>query len=435
VHVYQGVVYAFRDNVAGTACIMWKATAAGWVQVTTPALLAGGTYSFVNYNFTGAAGTAFMYGCDGVNKAFQFDGTTFTPITTGMVNDTPTHIAAHKKHLFLAFAGGSVQHSAIGDPLTWSPVLGAGEIALGDECTGFEQQAGDAMAIFTRNQTHMLYGTSAIDWNLRPFSRTTGCFPSTHERINNSTYYLDDRGVASLQSTQAFGDFISDSISQTIAPFVSAIKIGLTTSVQVRNKSQYRLFSSTGDGLVASFSGSQFYGWTTVAFPNPVICAVSGNDSVGNEVVYFGSDNGFVYQMEKGTSFDGLPVEASLQLHYNHERSPRTRKRYRRVLVEQEGTSLNTPIVFQVEFDGGANTSGQGNPNQVVINSGRAYWNASHWNQFNWSSDNPTAMHAVTDGTAKNIGIIIYSSLTYELPYKLTGALIHFEPRRTERGD
>lgn len=46
VWLYGGVRYAFRDNAGATACVMHKATAAGWVAVTMSRLLdftSGGT--------------------------------------------------------------------------------------------------------------------------------------------------------------------------------------------------------------------------------------------------------------------------------------------------------------------------------------------------------------------------------------------------------
>ncbi|MGK7534763.1 hypothetical protein, partial [Salmonella enterica] len=73
--------------------------------------------------------------CDGVNKAFEFDGTNYIPIRTGMATDTPLHVIVHRFYLMLSFRG-SVQVSAIGAPYSWTVVLGAAEIATGDDVTG-----------------------------------------------------------------------------------------------------------------------------------------------------------------------------------------------------------------------------------------------------------------------------------------------------------
>jgi len=209
----------------------------------------------------------------------------------------------------------------------------------------------------------------------------------------------------------------------------------MTASVLVRAKAQFRLFASGGRGLVATFVGNKLAGWTSLNMPDPVEVAVSGQDANGDEVIYFGSTNGFVYQMEKGTSFDGAPIPATLRLPFNHAKSPRTRKRYRRLLVEVEGATQDSSVTYQVEYDRGAYTVGKGSANTALLAADASYWNTSTWNNFTWSSDTPTDLNAAIDATAKNMGILIYSAMTYDLPYKLTGALIHYDIRRTERGD
>jgi hypothetical protein len=97
----------------------------------------GGRYQLINYNFYGASQTLRMYGVNGVGPGFEFDGTTFTPIRSGMTVDTPIRVAEHKEHLFLAFPGGAFQNSSIGAPLDWSAITGAAAYGMGDEITDF----------------------------------------------------------------------------------------------------------------------------------------------------------------------------------------------------------------------------------------------------------------------------------------------------------
>ena len=162
------VVYAFRDNVGGTAVAIYKSSGSGWVNVplflevsftaggaavpndgdtltqggvtatikrvvqqsgswsgstaagrfiittlaggnfaggaatagavgvtltaiqTAITMTVGGKFEFVVDNFAGQSSTRRIYGCDGVNRGFEFDGTTFVPITTGASPDVPT---------------------------------------------------------------------------------------------------------------------------------------------------------------------------------------------------------------------------------------------------------------------------------------------------------------------------------------------------------
>jgi hypothetical protein len=109
-----------------------KATASSLATAIT--IAPNGRYEMVVYNFYGSSNTLRIYGCDGVNKAFEFDGSVYVPIRTGMATDTPKHIAAHKRMLFLSFKG-SLQNSGVGVPYEWTAITGASEIAVGDDIT------------------------------------------------------------------------------------------------------------------------------------------------------------------------------------------------------------------------------------------------------------------------------------------------------------
>ncbi|KKL48290.1 hypothetical protein LCGC14_2326980, partial [marine sediment metagenome] len=86
------------------------ATIAGDSSAIT--LVAGGRYKIELYNFGDGMR---MYGVDGKSRGFEFDGTVFGPIKTGMASDIPTDVVIFKKHLFFSFAA-SDQHSGIGTP-------------------------------------------------------------------------------------------------------------------------------------------------------------------------------------------------------------------------------------------------------------------------------------------------------------------------------
>ena len=79
VTLYRGDVYAARNSVAGTSAAIYRSSPAGWVAIRT-GLLPGGRFDFDVANFTGSAKTVALFGCDGVNRPFRWDGTTFTLI-------------------------------------------------------------------------------------------------------------------------------------------------------------------------------------------------------------------------------------------------------------------------------------------------------------------------------------------------------------------
>lgn len=77
VAVFRGEVIAFRDAADGKTCVMHRATTAGWAQVKG-GLLPGGQYEFTTGNFSGDASKMALFGCDGKNPPFKWDGTALT---------------------------------------------------------------------------------------------------------------------------------------------------------------------------------------------------------------------------------------------------------------------------------------------------------------------------------------------------------------------
>ena len=121
-------------------------------------LLPDGRFEMDIGSFAGASSQK-IYGCDGVNRGFEFDGTTFVPIKTGMPTDKPNHVVVHKKHLFFSF-GASVQFSGLGLPYQFTVLTGGGEIVLDADVSSFltqpGNQSGGALAISVADQVVML---------------------------------------------------------------------------------------------------------------------------------------------------------------------------------------------------------------------------------------------------------------------------------------
>jgi hypothetical protein len=424
---FNGYVYAFRNNAGGTAAVMHKSSAAGWTTVTTPALAPDGRYEFDIYNF-GDGDT--LFGCDGANKAFKFDGTTFTQLTTGMSPDTPKHITGHRNHLFLAF-GNSLQHSAISDPTNWTPVLGAGELNIGQEVTNLLPQQGDAqgaaMAIYGRNSTFMLYGNSSADWNLVTVQADAGAFAGTVQYLGQ-TFAMDDRGVTTLQTSQNYGNFSSSSVSELIRPMIIENKSSVSCSGVNRDKNQYRLFFNSGLAIYMTLNG----GFMPMTLRHTATCYWSSEDSQGNEVSFFGTTDGYVMQMDRGNNFDGEIIEAYISLVFNHSKSPRMRKRYRKAVVEVSGTGY---AQFYTSADlSYANSDVDPIPlalSVAQLSAGR--WDAGVWDVGAWDGRILAPSEFELAGTAENIALRFIQSSNYQAPLTFFGCLLHYTPRRQLR--
>ncbi|RKX22003.1 MAG: hypothetical protein DRP45_11755, partial [Candidatus Zixiibacteriota bacterium] len=138
----------FTFNLGGTPFSSGEALQVGGVTKATTtgiseeiALSAGSFLDrpvFVNYNFPSTLNNSFfdptdnmlMFWVTGSGTAMSFDGFSLCPIFTGLplADDIPSAIEVYKNYLFLGFKSGSLQHSSLGDPFSFSPLTGAAEL-------------------------------------------------------------------------------------------------------------------------------------------------------------------------------------------------------------------------------------------------------------------------------------------------------------------
>lgn len=401
---------------------------------TAITMLPGGRLELITENFGGGIQTKRMYGADGINRAFEFDGTIFAPIRTGMATDAPKFITVHKLHLFLSF-DSSVQHSGPATPYVFNVVLGAGEIGAGDTVTGFLPQSGSetsgALLITTRNKAFMLYGNSAADWNFVEIKHKAGAMAYSLQDAGMAVA-LDDTGVITISATQEFGNFTKNTISDRIQAWISQQKTKIQSSAINREKRQYRLFFSDKYALYITLSNNNLIGMMPELFEHKVNVITSAEFSDGTEQTYFGSDDGFVYRLDVGSSFDGAPISWRFVTHYNHSKSPRLRKRYRSAMLEVTGTAY---AAFSVGYKLGYSSTDIDQPVAQDVSSSFApvFWDSFVWDSFFWDGVTLAPNVVRLDGTAENIALAITGSSDEIMPFTLTGAVLSYTPRRALR--
>lgn len=425
-----GVFVAENLNVGANLNV---ATIAG--NSATVSMLSGGKFAFIIENFGGLASTRYVYGCDGVNRGFEFDGTILTPIDTGMVLDKPLHLTEHKKHLCFAFAA-SFQHSAPGTPHVWSAIVGAGEIALGDNITGFYSQPGSAasaaLSIFTRNRTQMLYGSGVGDWNLVPYRKELGAYAYTIQDVGY-TMFLDDLGITEFKTAQEFGNFNHATVSDRIRNSINDLKSLAISSCVCRKKNEYRLFFSDGSAYYVTMHFGKVYGIMLQSHPMVANVLWSGEAVNGDERIYAGGEDGFVYQMEKGTSFDGTDISYDLALSYNFHKSPRIEKEYHNSTVE---ISSDSYVEFSLGYSLGYGSSENPQPDtQPVIRDFRAaQWDSGYfWDAFSWDGQFLSPSVLDTRGRGENISIAVSGISAIVKSFDLTMVIVQYTKLRRMR--
>jgi hypothetical protein len=401
---------------------------------TAVTLSPGGKYETIITNFGGALGTRRVYGVDGVNQGFEFDGTVYAPIVTGMTTDAPMHVIEHEKHLCFSF-GPSFQHSAPGTPYIWNVVLGASEIALGDDITGFASQpgvsGGGALTIFSRNTTHTLYGTGVANWALKGFHDDLGAYAYTIQDPAQ-VIYLDDRGVTDLTVSQNYGNFDHSALSSKMRDSLNAKLSLAVASCVCRKKNQYRLFFSDGSAYFITFSGRKVAGITSMQYPVAANVLWSGEGGDGGEHIYCGGTDGFVYEMERGTSFDGASIDASFLLAYNFQKSPRLNKRYRYTTVEVTSDSYaEFSIGYTLGY--GAVTISQAGAQPVTADFARTQWDVFTWDAFTWDGISLAPSTIDCRGEGENVAFYVSSNSAAFESFDITALVIHYTQRKRLR--
>jgi hypothetical protein len=426
VYSQTGAFAAENLNVGASTNV---ATIAGDSVDQTPP--AGGKYEFVTENFFGSSATIRLYGVNGVGPAFEWDGATFVELLTGMTVDKPTHLEEHRKHLFLMFPGGSVQNSGVGTPYLWTLRSGANEFGTGYEGTGMHATPGGVLAIWDRNRTYVLYGTSNSNWVLDEHSDRSGAVEWSIQRLGRPIY-LDDRGFVDLRTVQAFGDFQDAVIADKIRPLVQRQKDKVTYSAIRREKNQYRIFFSDKTAIFITFRDGKVAGAMSIVYGAVVLCITSEEDLTGRERVYFGSDDGFVYEADRGTSFDGAVIPADLRLVFWHFRSPDVQKRFRRVSFEVQNNGVSS-LQFTPDFNYGNSEIAQARTDLLNVRGGGGLWNQVNWNEFDWNTATIPLAVAKIDGSGLNLGMQLHSESAVELPHTIYGATVMYHFRRQMR--
>lgn len=394
-----------------------KATATG--GVTTPTLLPGGTLECDNRNFYSSSQKYRAYGVDGVNPAFEFDGSNYYQLITSMPQDKPTHLVCHGPYLYLAFPGGSLQRSAVGEPGKWSVSLGAAEIGIGDEITGLLSSVGDVLMIYGTRQSALLYGSSTATLQLKPLHNDGGALPRSMQSINGNAYVVNGNGLTNFSATQAFGDFISTGISRKVDKLITLPQV--VASYVVREKAQYRLLFGDGTQLTATFVGSKAL-FSRQRFAHVMRAVCSARDSGGNELVYAGDDGGHVFRLDYGTGFAGQPIASALRLPFNYLKSPLRKKRFYKLLLEMQADSP-VDLTIATDFDyaavrGDLLDAGSGGGGSML---GAAIIGTVRVG----SALNPSAEINIS-GVGRNIGVVVFHESATDAAYSLNAMHLQF---------
>jgi len=326
---------------------------------------------FAKYNFNGAEKIALV---DGLNEPALYDNATFTVLLDAPTDVIgATFVAEVKNHLFFA-KGTTVTFTAPYSDTDFSVANGGGNINVGGTVTAlavFRQQ----LIIFTETSIHQLTGNTVADFTLQPITTDIGCIDSdTVQEIGGDVMFLGPDGLRLVSGTDRIGDFglavVSKTIQDTMTGFISANTS--FTSCVIREKSQYRILGfnnniteENAQGILATQfapQGGEGMAWAETRGIRANVA--DSNYNQNTEVVLFSHDDGYLYQMESGNTFDGANIKTTFATPHIPISDPRKRKTfYKLFLYTDPQGSVAFDVSLKLDFD----SLGTIQPNAISI--------------------------------------------------------------------
>lgn len=149
----------------------------------------------------------------------------------------------------------------------------------------------------------------------------------------------------------------------------------------------------------------------------------------GQERIFGGADNGYVYELDKGTSFDGTAIDAHILMTFNYMKSPYIRKRYRRAVVQFKATgTVDVQIGYDLAY--GRVEHAVGNSTNVI---GGGFWDSFTWDNFTWDVAYLQEFNIDTPGVGENISLIVKGSSNKDDAFTVHTVVVNYSIGRMQR--
>ena len=368
VFYFNGKVLAVRNNsnLGGGEGELYESVGGdvGWTRVSTDSIrftTGTGKIRFAKFNFDGTERVVMV---DGTSSPIFYDGTTITQPTLTSAQEGASHVAIFKDHIFLGkdtsiISSGPLQYASAA---AWSVANGAIEIQFNDTITGMEVFR-DQLYIFCRTQINRVAGNTVGDFQRVPVTADIGCVEEdTIQEIGGDVIFMGPDGLRLLSGTDKIGDIGLGAVTKTIQSETTSFRNRNTSfsSVVLRNKSQYRILGykesdpvSESKGIIGTQFASQ--GGDDMAWAETrgirayaTFSAYEGTE----EIILFANEDGYIYEMEKGVSFDGEDITATFYTPYLSINDPTLRKTVYILhsYIDPEG-SFETDVTLDYDFN------------------------------------------------------------------------------------
>ena len=356
----------------------------------------------------------------------------------------PKFCVVHDKHLVVAGADtalNTIFYSGTSDINSFTS-SGSGSIALDDQVVGIKSFRAD-LIIFCKNSIYKLSNINDADTiAITPITKNVGCLDGhSIQEIGGDLLFLSPDGFRLVAGTDRIGDVELGSVSRQIQSVVSTVakSIGSFTisSAVLRSKSQYRFFysaptgtTSTSKGIIGTITPNGFEWSETIGIQAQGFA--SGFDFSNIEQIYHGDSAGYVYNHNKGNSFNPAGVATSVDARYKTpnldfgDAGTLKSLHYAKISFTPEG-AIQPNLKVSYDFDSLDRQQPplyalDEIPTPAVFGSVASLFGSSVFG----SSGDPMVRTAV-QGSGHNIAFKIFSQDT-KAPYSINGFYVDYRP-------
>lgn len=225
-------------------------------------------YEVIDANFYDDVNARAAFMVNGIEFCVMFDGVYTLRARTGRPTDqdNPRFVANHLNYLHLGFASGAVVNCGTNRPLSVIGAPGSNTYNFGEPITGLLTLNGQTLGVWTTLATRGLQGSSPAPdlggYTPIMISPAIGAIEHSLRSVLGEAVWLSYRGVETLRTVNAYGDFETLPMSDKVSPWLrqrvqTDSKLATTPgrfiyAVGVRNDRQYKAFF--GDGFVLTMT-------------------------------------------------------------------------------------------------------------------------------------------------------------------------------------
>lgn len=275
------------------------------------------------------------------------------------------------------------------------------------------------LIVYTKSGAMKLEGDDG-SWRFRNAASNLGSQRHGVQKLDD-IFSFSRRGIGALRRSDTTGGYTGGTVSQNIQTLIKSLGLTMTCSVTIPSKEQVRWYFSNNTWLMMTHiptAEGSYYSFSQGFDPNTTVrgaCTEVWSD--GTERTFLVSDDGYVYESEVGSNFNGEVIYSFLGMHSNHLKTPARDKSFKRVFFEGKSSS---PVTLTLSYNINYGLK-EFATKDVTIAGGEDVYNEALYDEARFDVADRTRSRATLKGKGFTIGFTLDHESKFALPFKVTG--------------